>query len=59
MGVKYRAMQEGLWRGKDIPFSKNGEKMPDSSATADTQEMSVLIEVLYRLAAEDGFDLGA
>ena len=56
MGVKYRAMEEGLWRGKEIPFSKNGEKIPDSTVTADTQEMAILIEVLYRIAAEDGYE---
>lgn len=55
MGVKYRAMDEGLWRGKEIPFSKNSEKIPDSSATADTKEMAILIDVLHRIASEDGF----
>lgn len=55
-GVKYRAMEEGLWRGKPVPFTNNGLMMPDSSATADTKEMSVLIDVLYRIAAEDGYE---
>lgn len=55
-GVKYRAMEEGLWRGVEVPFSKNGFKIPDSSATADTKEMSILIDVLYRIAAEDGYE---
>ena len=54
MGVKYRAMEEGNWRGKEIPFS-NGVHIPDSSATADTKEMAMLIETLYRIAAEDGY----
>lgn len=53
MGVKYRAMEEGLWRGKVIPFTN--VMIPDSSATADTKEFAVLIDVLKRIAAEDGF----
>ena len=55
MGVKYRAMEEGLWRGEDMPFSASGMKRPVSTATASTAEMSVLIDVLYRIAAEDGY----
>ncbi|MBR6081218.1 MAG: hypothetical protein IKP60_13835 [Treponema sp.] len=54
-GVKFRAMEEGLWRGKEVPFSKTGAKIPDSSATADTREMAILDEVLNRIAAEDGY----
>ena len=54
-GVKFRAMEEGLWRGKKVPFSKTGAKIPDSSATADTREMAILDEVLNRIAAEDGY----
>ena len=56
MGVKCRAMDEGLWRGVEVPFSKTGLKIPDSSATADTKEMAILIDVLYRIAAEDGYE---
>ena len=54
IGVKYRAMEEGLWEGEVIPFS-NGIKYPVSTTSADTQEMSVLIDTLYRIAAEDGY----
>ena len=54
MGVKYRAMEEGLWEGEEVPFS-NGVKMPMSTAVSDTKQMSVLIDVLYRIAAEDGY----
>lgn len=54
-GVKVRAMDMGLWRGKEIPFSKNGEKIPDSSATADTQELATLLKVLDLIAAEYGY----
>ena len=54
-GVKFRAMEEGLWRGKEVPFSKTGLMMPDSSATADTKEMAILDEVLDRIAAEYGY----
>ena len=54
-GVKFRAMEEGLWRGKQVPFSKTGAMIPDSSSTADTKEMSILDEVLNRIAAEDGY----
>ena len=55
-GVKVRAMEMGLWRGKDVPFSKNGEKIPDSSATADTQEFNQLLSVLDLIAAEYGYE---
>jgi hypothetical protein len=55
LGVKYRAMEEGLWKGEDMPFSKKGTKKPVSTTTADTKEMSVLIDVLYRIAAESGY----
>ena len=55
MGVKYRAMDEGLWEGEIIPFS-NGKKIPMSTADSDTKQMSVLIEVLYRIAAEYGYE---
>ena len=54
-GVKVRAMDMGLWRGKEVPFSKTGEKIPDSSATADTQEFSTLLKVLDLIAAEYGY----
>ena len=54
-GVKVRAMEMGLWRGKDVPFSKTGEKIPDSSATADTQEFSNLLNVLDLIASEYGY----
>ncbi|SEP83018.1 hypothetical protein SAMN04487977_101550 [Treponema bryantii] len=53
--VKYRAMDEGLWRAIEIPFSTTGKTIPASIATANTKELSVLIEVLYRIAAEDGY----
>lgn len=55
-GVKVRAMEMGLWRGKEVPFSKNGEKIPDSSATADTQEFNQLLFVLDLIAAEYGYE---
>lgn len=51
-GVKVRAMDMGLWRGKEVPFSKNGEKIPDSSATANTVEMATLEKVLDLIASE-------
>lgn len=54
MGVKYRAMEEGLWEGVVLPFT-NGVKVPMSTAVSDTKQMSVLIDVLYRIAAEDGY----
>ncbi len=54
-GVKFRAMDEGLWEGVEIPFSKTGLKIPMSSADSDTKQLSVLIDVLYRIAAEDDF----
>ena len=56
MGVKCRAMDEGLWEGEDMPFSKTGMKRPRSTTKANTNEMAVLIEVLYRIAAEDGYE---
>lgn len=52
MGIKQRAVDEGLWEGVDVPFSITGAKMPKSTTTADTAQMAVLIEVLYRVAAE-------
>lgn len=52
MGIKQRAVDEGLWEGVDVPFSKTGAKMPRSTTTADTAQMAVLIEVLYRVASE-------
>ncbi len=55
MGVKYRAMEEGLWASETMPFSKNGIKRPVSTTKANTVEMSTLIEVLYRIASEDGY----
>ena len=54
-GVKYRAMDEGLWESSDVLFSNTGRKEPISTADADTKQMSVLIDVLYRIASEDGF----
>lgn len=54
-GVKYRAMDEGLWEGVEIPFSKTGLEVPMSIADANTKQLSVLIDVLYRIAAEDGY----
>ena len=54
-GVKYRAMEEGLWESVEVPFSKTGARVPKSTADADTKEMSILIDVLYRVAAEDGY----
>lgn len=56
IGVKYRAMDEGLWEGENMPFSKSGTKRPVSTTKADTKQMSVLIDVLYRIAAEDGYE---
>lgn len=55
MGVKYRAMEEGLWKSEAVPFSKNGEVRPVSTTKSNTSEMAILIEVLYRIAAEDGY----
>lgn len=55
MGVKYRAMEEGLWQGENMPFSKSGTKRPVSTTKANTVEMATLIDVLYRIAAEDGY----
>ena len=54
-GVKWRACDEGLWELVDVPFSKTGRKEPKSTADADVQEMSVLLDVLDRIASEDGF----
>ena len=54
-GVKERAMEMGLWQGKDVPFSKTGAKIPDSSATADTQEFATLLNVLDLIASEYGY----
>ena len=51
-GVKFRAMEMGLWRGKYVPFSKTGEKIPDSTATANTVEMATLENVLDLIASE-------
>lgn len=56
IGVKYRAMDEGLWESEYMPFSKNGAKRPVSTTNSDTKQMSVLIDVLYRIAAEDGYE---
>lgn len=55
LGVKYRAMDEGLWEYDEVPFSKTKERIPKSTTEADTAQMSVLIDVLYRIAAEDGY----
>ena len=55
MGVKYRAMDEGLWEGEEVPFT-NGIKVPMSTADSDTKQMSVLIDVLYRIGAEYGYE---
>ena len=54
-GVKERALEMGLWRGKEVPFSKTGAKIPDSSATADTQEFATLLNVLDLIASEYGY----
>ena len=51
-GVKERAVEMGLWRGKAVLFSKTGKVIPDSSATADTAEMAVLDKVLDLIASE-------
>lgn len=56
MAIKCCAMDEGLWEGIDMPFSKNGKKFPKSTKNANTTEMSALIDVLYRIAAEYGYD---
>lgn len=55
LGVKYRAMDEGLWEAEDVPFSRSGARRPVSTAKSSTKEMAVLIDVLYRIAAEDGY----
>lgn len=54
LGVKYRAMDEGLWEGNEIAFT-GGRREPMSTTRASTEQMAVLIEVLYRIAAEDGY----
>ena len=56
MGVKYRAMDEGLWEKKEVPFSKSGVMIPVSTAESDTKQMATLIEVLYRIASEEGYE---
>lgn len=53
LGAKWRAVDEGLWELVDIPFSD--KKQPKSTADSNVVEMSVLIDVLYRIAAEDGY----
>lgn len=55
MGVKWRACDEGLWELVDVPFSKTGRKEPKSTADADTKEMAILMDVLERIASEDGY----
>ena len=55
IGVKYRAMEEGLWEGTTVPFTDGRVKVPMSTTLSDTKQMSVLIDVLYRIAAEDGY----
>lgn len=54
MGVKWRACDEGLWELVDIPFS-HGKKAPKSTGESDVREMAILMEVLERIASEDGF----
>ena len=55
MGVKWRACDEGLWELVDVPFSKTGRKEPKSTTESDVKEMSILMEVLERIASEDGY----
>lgn len=55
MGVKWRACDEGLWELVDVPFSKTGRKEPKSTTESDTKEMAILMEVLERIASEDGY----
>lgn len=55
MGVKWRACDEGLWELVDVPFSKTGRKEPKSTAESDTKEMAILMDVLERIASEDGY----
>ena len=55
MGVKWRACDEGLWELVDVPFSKTGRKEPKSTIEADTKEMAILMDVLERIASEDGY----
>jgi hypothetical protein len=55
--IKQRAVDEGLWEGVDVPFTKTGAKMPRSTTTVDTAQMAVLIDVLYRVAAEYEIEL--
>ena len=54
-GIKWRAMDEGLWEGIEIPFQKTVRKVPMSIADSDTKQLATLIEVLYREAAEEGY----
>lgn len=53
LGVKWRAIDEGLWETVGVPFSDHCQ--PKSTSQSDTKEMSVLIDVLYRIAAESGY----
>jgi hypothetical protein len=39
----------------DVQFSKTGRKEPKSTKESDTHEMSILLDVLDRIASEDGF----
>jgi hypothetical protein len=39
MGIKYRAVDEGLWKAQEVPFSKTGRRMPASTAESDTRQM--------------------
>lgn len=54
-GVKWRACEEGLWELVDVPFSKTGRKEPKSTTESDVKEMAILMEVLERIASEDGY----
>lgn len=56
IGVKYRAMDEGLWEKQEVPFSKSGVMIPVSTTESDTKQMATLIEVLYRIASEEGYE---
>lgn len=54
LGVKWRAVDEGLWSLERVLFSKD-KWQPKSTTKATVGEMATLIEVLYRIASEDGY----
>ena len=55
IGVKWRACEEGLWELEDVPCTNGKVKQPKSTVESDVKQMSILIDVLYRVASEDGY----